>query len=144
MTADNTIHVTIWDDKGKIVVDEGCKAITASQDQIDRMVRLISNGLTAQEASEVVVARHNIYTVLSGTTENWTVVKMDRDWEVEDTYYISKHVNVCSCFAGSKDTCRHRQMLSIFQVENKVDSREAYDFDKQKWVEKPVAAMDML
>lgn len=90
------------------------------------------------------MARHNIYTVLSGTSENWSCVKMNRDWEVEDTYYISKHVSVCSCFAGSRSTCRHRQILSIFLAEGKVDSREAYDFDKQKWVQRPPAAMSML
>lgn len=89
------------------------------------------------------MGRLNIYTVLSGTTENWTVTKMDRDWEVEDTYYVSKHVSVCSCFAGSKSTCRHRQLVDIFVAEQKVDSREAYDFDKQRWVPRPKAAMEL-
>lgn len=90
------------------------------------------------------MGRLNIYTVLSGTPENWTVVKMDREFEHEDTYYVSKHVSVCSCFAGSKSTCRHREMVSIFQAENKVDSREAYDYDKKRWVQKPKAALDMV
>jgi len=88
------------------------------------------------------MGRLNIYTVLSGTTENWTVTKMDRDFEVEDTYYVSKHVSVCSCFAGSKSTCRHRQLVDIFSAENKIDSREAYDFDKKRWVPRPKAAME--
>ncbi len=90
------------------------------------------------------MGKQNIYTVLSGTPENWTCVKMDRDFNEEDTYYISKHVSVCSCYAGSKSTCRHRELVSIFQMENRVDSREAFDFDKKRWVQRPKAALDCM
>lgn len=90
------------------------------------------------------MGKQNIYTVLTGTTENWTVVKMDRDFEEEDTYYISKHVSVCSCYAGSKATCRHRELLRIFQKEGAVDSRRAYDYDKNRWVDRPKAAMELM
>jgi len=90
------------------------------------------------------MGRQNIYTVLTGTPENWAVTKMTRDWEVEDTYYVNKTVSVCSCFAGSKPTCRHRQLVGIFQDANAIDSRRAYDFDRGKWIDPPKASMEMI
>ena len=90
------------------------------------------------------MGRMNIYTVLSGNEANWSVVKMDRDWNQEDTYHVSKHVNVCSCFAGNKTTCRHRELVEVFKRANAVDSRRAYDFDKDKWIDPPKAHLEML
>lgn len=90
------------------------------------------------------MGKQNIYTVLSGTTENWSVVKMDRDFEEVETYHISKHVSVCSCYAGNKPTCRHRQLLAIFQDANAVDSRRAFDFDKNRWIDPPKAYLAMM
>jgi len=90
------------------------------------------------------MARQHIYTVMSGTTENWDVVKMERDFEHVETYRISKHVNVCSCFAGNKPTCRHRLLLAMYLKEDAIDSRRAYDFDKDKWIDPPAAAMELM
>lgn len=90
------------------------------------------------------MGRNNIYTVLSGTNDNWNVVKMDRDFTVEDTYFVNKRVSVCSCFAGNKPTCRHRQLVIKFENAKAIDSRRAYDFDKDKWIDPPKAALEML
>ncbi len=83
------------------------------------------------------MGRQHIYTVLSGTDMNWDVVKMERDFEPIETYHVSKHVSVCSCYAGSKDTCRHRQLIGIFETAQAINSRRAYDFDKGKWIDPP-------
>jgi hypothetical protein len=90
------------------------------------------------------MARQHIYTVMSGNEMNWDVIKMERDFEHVETYHISKHVSVCSCYAGSKPTCRHRELLSIFKMEDAIDSRRAYDYDKAKWIEPPKAALETM
>lgn len=90
------------------------------------------------------MARQHIYTVMSGTPENWDVIKMERDFEHVETYKVSKHVSVCSCYAGSKSTCRHRELLKIFQQANAIDSRRAYDYDRDKWIDPPKAALETM
>lgn len=91
------------------------------------------------------MGRKDIYTVYD-KPESFEVVKMDHDFEHIETYHVSKvpGANVCTCFAGNKDTCRHRQMVEIFREAGKLDSREAYNYDKHKWVTRPKAAMEMI
>lgn len=48
------IEITIWNDKGEIVVQEECKALTASDYQIAEMVSLIENGCSAYLAAQLV------------------------------------------------------------------------------------------
>ena len=48
---DNEIHVTIWDDKGNVVVDETCECQTATQEEIDQMVMMIESGTPAALAA---------------------------------------------------------------------------------------------
>lgn len=40
---------------------------------------------------------------------------------------------ICTCFAGSKPTCRHRQMLRLFQAEDRVGKGWLYHFDNKQW-----------
>lgn len=51
------LEVTIWNDKGEIVVHEFCKADTATDAEIEEMVFLIEAGCPAREAS--VLARQH-------------------------------------------------------------------------------------
>lgn len=101
------------------------------------------------------MARQHIYTVLSTRDPDvWSVVKMDRDHDVVETYEVKRITFVmhgeeksmlsCSCFASSKETCRHRQMLDIFQQASAIDSRRAYDFDRQKWIAALGPSMEMM
>ena len=48
--AGNEMHVTIWNDRGEIVVDEICKVQTASEEEITDMIGLIENGCPAHTA----------------------------------------------------------------------------------------------
>jgi len=102
------------------------------------------------------MARQHIYTVFSNPDMNsWRVAKMDRDWHIEETYIVTKvsweipgtlpkEIRLCTCFAGSKDTCRHRQMVTIFEEEKCIDSRRAYNFDQAKWIDPPKATLELL
>ena len=50
-----TIHVTIWDKDGKVVVDADEECRTATQDEIDQMVALIADGVPAHVAADFVL-----------------------------------------------------------------------------------------
>lgn len=56
--ADNPdeVEITIWDADGNVVVQESTKCFTATQEEIDFMVDLISKGLTAEEARLTMMA----------------------------------------------------------------------------------------
>lgn len=51
------IEVTIWNNEGEIVVHEFNDAPTATQDEIDEMIRLIDKGCPAQIAA--ILARQH-------------------------------------------------------------------------------------
>lgn len=51
------IEVTIWNNEGEIVVHEFNDAPTATQDEIDDMIRLIDKGCPAQIAA--ILARQH-------------------------------------------------------------------------------------
>lgn len=48
---DNELEVTIWNDKGEIVVHEIQECQTATQEQIDEMVMMIERGTPAYIAA---------------------------------------------------------------------------------------------
>jgi len=86
----------------------------------------------------------HIYTVLSdGDPNKWRVIKMDRDFDKEGEYNVnfvpspSGGFLTCDCFASNKATCRHRQMVTLFNEQRLVNSRRAYDFDKKRWIAQP-------
>ena len=74
--------------------------------------------------------------------ETWSIIKFDRDHDLEGTYIVSKiyspsapggSILLCDCFASNKPTCRHREMIKIFLSDNAVDSGRTYDYDKKRW-----------
>jgi hypothetical protein len=93
----------------------------------------------------------NRYTIRSMPRElgesvlaSWKCIKFDRDHEVEGIYVINKiysptapnaSILTCGCFAGNKETCRHRQMVEVFDVTHRIDSGWTFDFDKKRWYE---------
>lgn len=83
------------------------------------------------------MARKDWYTVKTGTDTGWEVKKFDEDFRLSDTYYVDKNPNpterMCTCFAGTKDTCRHRQIVTLFLTNGIIDSNKLYNFDKAKW-----------
>lgn len=67
--------------------------------------------------------------------DGFICVAVDKDLEFQKQYGISMHnqnLSMCGCFAGHT-WCRHKQMVVLFQKENRVDSRWYYNFDKKKW-----------
>jgi len=91
------------------------------------------------------MARQHIYTVYRGGVptppieRTYRVVKMEADFEPVETYEVSQSGGYlhCTCYAGNKPTCRHRAMVELYEKNNLVDSRRAYQFDKQRWVDMP-------
>lgn len=84
----------------------------------------------------------SIYTVMwYPRLSQYAVHKMDKDWELITTYVVYRgstpERNSCNCFAASKPTCRHREMVKLFEKEQKVNSREAYEYDKKRWIPSP-------
>jgi hypothetical protein len=97
------------------------------------------------EESGVIMGRKNLYTVRGREKGLFEVIKFDEDLNPEETYHISELDElgasvICTCFAGSKPTCRHRQMVRVFQAENRIDSGWMYNFDKKQWF-KPYNAL---
>ncbi len=62
--------------------------------------------------------------------------KFNADLEFQHEYTLSEvsHDSViCTCFAGARPTCRHRQMLRLFQGLGKIGTREYYDMGNDTW-----------
>lgn len=84
------------------------------------------------------MGKKSIYTIdeMAGAEGVYAVIKCDEDYNQEEQYFVSEVGNemICTCFAGGRPTCRHRQMLRKFQAEERVGQRWYYQFDKQKWI----------
>lgn len=85
------------------------------------------------------MAKHELYTFRTREPNKWTCVKVDKDFNPTGTYEMSKTGTYieCSCFASNKPTCRHRQMIPEFEVEDRFNSHWFYSFDKGVWIEGP-------
>lgn len=70
---------------------------------------------------------------LKSADGNWRVTKFTNDLEVESSYITS--LSECDCPAGSRPTCRHRQMLPKMLEVGAEDSPMFYDFDKDQFFE---------
>lgn len=82
------------------------------------------------------MAKDDYYTFKSDPQDpkHFSVIIMDKDHEIQSKRY-EIHGSTCDCWAGLK-WCRHKQMLAMFQKEDKVDSNEYYNCDKKKWLPK--------
>lgn len=65
----------------------------------------------------------------------WRVSKMSADLDVLESYHISEvgHTLVCACPAGGRSTCRHREMLRLFQGLDRIGSGMFYQYDSKLW-----------
>lgn len=73
-----------------------------------------------------------LYNLKSADGE-WRITKFDDDLNVESSYLVSE--KECECPAGSRDTCRHRQMLPIMLEAEAQDSALFYDFENKEFYE---------
>jgi len=85
------------------------------------------------------MGKQDIYRIRSTGENTWEVTKADKDFECSEVYSVSliQGYYNCSCFAGSRETCRHRQMIPEFIAEEAVNTNKWYWFDKRKWIEGP-------
>ena|ERR1700692_63510 len=63
--------------------------------------------------------------------DQFRITKFDSDFNVGSSYLCTAHE--CECPAGSRDTCRHRQMLPKF-LSRGLSAEWFYDFDRGGWV----------
>lgn len=86
------------------------------------------------------MGKRDIYTVdnFQGQPGIYTVRKFDEGSGIlVETYTVSEITEsamVCTCFAGGRPTCRHRQMLRLFQAEERVGQGWMYKYDAKIWV----------
>ena len=63
----------------------------------------------------------------------YVCTKFDEDLNPIDgsSYHVS--LDKCNCKAGRRETCRHRQMLPVFQHLGRVNTRWFHDFENDGW-----------
>lgn len=69
--------------------------------------------------------------------DEYRITKFDHDMNVESSYTCS--LIECTCPAGERPTCRHRQMLPKFLQREAVDTDWLFDFDRGGWVQSEVS-----
>lgn len=75
------------------------------------------------------------------TSGTYLFTKFDDDLNiVDDSVYLTS-LEECSCPAGSRATCRHRQMLPMFLTTDRADTGFFYCFETSSWSE-PFEALD--
>lgn len=75
------------------------------------------------------------------TPGTYLFTKFDEDLNiVDDSVYLTSE-SECTCPAGSRATCRHRQMLPIFLAYDRIDTGWFYQFETSSWSE-PFESLD--
>lgn len=67
---------------------------------------------------------------LKSADGQYRITKFTNDLDVESSYLLSE--TECECPAGSRPSCRHRQMLPTMLAEELCDSGGFYDFDNKQ------------
>ncbi len=69
------------------------------------------------------------------TDGGFRVVKFDEDVNVLAIYdlELTRSWMNCSCPASGKWTCRHREMIALFQSAGAVDRGQFLDYDSNRW-----------
>lgn len=83
------------------------------------------------------MAKQDLYAIHKVSETKWNVYKASPKFDVQEEFYTLERVGTklsCTCFAGTKYTCRHREMFPEFQAEEAIDTNKWYWFDKKKWV----------
>jgi len=65
--------------------------------------------------------------------DEYRISKFDNDMNVESSYMLS--LEECTCPAGVRPTCRHRQMLPKFIAREHIGDSWMFDFDRGGWVQ---------
>ncbi len=62
---------------------------------------------------------------------SFRITKLDEDYSIEAAYVVS--AAECSCPAGSRPSCRHRQMLPFFLAQGHIDNGWMLDWATRMW-----------
>lgn len=73
----------------------------------------------------------SLYHLRSGPAGSYRITKLDSDYSIEASYLVSKHE--CTCPAGVRPTCRHRQMLPFFLAKAHIDNGWMLDWHTRQW-----------
>lgn len=69
---------------------------------------------------------------LKTSNGEYKITKFDEDLNPESSYLVSN--DACECPAGHRSTCRHRQMLPVFQMAGRANTRWFFDIERDKWM----------
>ena len=78
------------------------------------------------------------YHIRSAPSGSYRITKLDQDYEVEGSYELlpTNHNHFsCSCPAGHKPSCRHREMLPNFIKANHIDDGWMLVWQTRKWAQ---------
>lgn len=77
------------------------------------------------------------YAISQESPTRWKVTKFKADFTFDREYQVGESEGhlFCSCFAGNKETCRHRRMIPIFQQQAAIGTGWMYQFDTNQWME---------
>jgi hypothetical protein len=73
---------------------------------------------------------------------DYRITKFDEDWNVLSSYETSTHG--CECPQGHKASCRHREMLVMFQSAGHIDDGWLLDWHTRLWWEPSGDATNIL
>ena len=73
----------------------------------------------------------SLYHLRSAAHASYRITKLTDDYEVESTYIVS--ASECTCPAGPRPTCRHRQMLPFFLAKGHVNNGWMLDWHTRQW-----------
>ena len=62
---------------------------------------------------------------------HYEINKFDEDLNPQGTYEVT--LKECTCKAMHRPTCRHRQMLPVFQHTGRVNTGWMLEFEDQRW-----------
>lgn len=72
----------------------------------------------------------------------YRITKFDEDMNVVSSYRTNGIA--CTCPAGERPTCRHRQMLPRFLARGAVNTFWLHDFDRNGWVSSQIQEAEMI
>lgn len=87
--------------------------------------------------TQLTVPYPELYNVRRIGIYTYRMVKFDGDFNVIDIHVLRKRSAIarfdCNCWHKNKHICRHRNMIELFILENKVDNGWFYDWDTGQW-----------
>lgn len=71
--------------------------------------------------------------------DGYQVVAVDKDLNYVKEYIVTLYNGNpanCGCIAGHT-WCRHKKLIVMFNEKNLINSRQYYNFDRNKWLDTP-------